>query len=67
MGAAGIGGMIAVNFLLALAGEAAFCVGIYLVIPLIMAANVVAYRRVFPATRPPILEPPMPSAYPELA
>jgi len=65
--AAGIGGMIAVNFLLALAGEAAFCVGIYLVIPLIMAANVVAYRRVFPATRPPILEPPMPSAYPELA
>ena len=44
----GIGGMVAVNFLLALAGEAAFCIGIYLVIPIITAANLVAYRKVFP-------------------
>ena len=65
--AKGIGGLVAVNFLLALAGEAAFCVGIYLVIPLIMATNVVAYRMVFPAMRQPLFEPPMPSAYPELA
>ena len=45
---AGIGGLIAVNFLLALAGELAFCVGIYLVIPIITATNIVAYRKVFP-------------------
>ena len=44
----GIGGLIAVNFLLALAGELAFCVGIYLVIPVITATNIVAYRKVFP-------------------
>src|SRR5258706_925092 len=44
----GIAGMIAVNFLLALAGELAFCVGLYLVIPIITAANLVAYRKVFP-------------------
>jgi uncharacterized membrane protein len=44
----GIGGLIAVNFGLALAGELAFCVGLYLVIPIITAANLVAYRKVFP-------------------
>jgi hypothetical protein len=44
----GIGSLIAVNFCLALAGELAFCVGIYLVIPIITAANIVAYRKVFP-------------------
>ena len=31
-----------------IAGEAAFCIGVYLVIPLITAANLVAYRKVFP-------------------
>lgn len=44
----GIGGLIGLNFLMALAGELAFCVGIYLVIPIITATNVVAYRKVFP-------------------
>ena len=44
----GIGGMIAANFLIALAGGLAFCVGLYLVIPIITAANLVAYRKVFP-------------------
>jgi hypothetical protein len=44
----GIGGLIAVNFGLALAGELAFCVGLYLVIPIITATNLVAYRKVFP-------------------
>jgi hypothetical protein len=44
----GIGGLIAVNFGLVLAGELAFCVGIYLVIPIITASNLVAYRKVFP-------------------
>ena len=45
----GIGGMIGLNFLMALAGLLVFCVGIYLVIPLITASNLVAYRKVFPA------------------
>ncbi|HTH52201.1 MAG TPA: hypothetical protein VL501_09725, partial [Pyrinomonadaceae bacterium] len=62
----GIGGMIAVNFVLALVGEAACGVGLYLVIPILMAANVVAYRKVFPALSRPTLEPPPPTAYPEL-
>lgn len=44
----GIGGMIAVNFVMVLAGELAFCVGLYLVIPIITATNLVAYRKVFP-------------------
>jgi len=63
----GIGGMIAVNFLMALAGEAAFCVGIYLVIPLMTAANLVAYRKVFPKQLPLSFEPPPPTAYPEIS
>ena len=44
----GIGGVTAINFLLVLAGELAFCVGLYLVIPIITAANLIAYRKVFP-------------------
>ncbi len=44
----GIGGMIGVNLLLALAGYAVCGIGLYLVIPLITATNLVAYRRVFP-------------------
>lgn len=45
----GVTGLFVVNFGLALAGELAFCIGIYLVIPIIIAANVVAYRKIFPA------------------
>jgi len=60
----GIGGMIAVNFLMVLAGELAFCVGIYLVIPLMTAANLIAYRKVFPKRSPMSFEPPPPTAYP---
>lgn len=57
---AGIGGLICVNFLIALVGEMAFCIGIYLAIPIITAANIVAYRKVFPALDLP------PSNYQEL-
>ena len=60
----GIGGMIAVNFVMALAGELAFCIGIYLVIPLMTAANLVAYRKVFPKPAALSFEPPPPTAYP---
>ncbi len=53
----GIGGMIAVNFCLAFLGELAFCIGLYLVIPIITAANLVAYRKVFPLVTTPNLHP----------
>lgn len=45
----GVVGLFLVNFCLALAGELALCVGIYFVLPIIVAANVVAYRKVFPS------------------
>jgi hypothetical protein len=44
----GVGGLIAVNFVMALAGELAFCIGLYLVIPIITVTNLVAFRKVFP-------------------
>lgn len=44
----GVVGLILVNFVLVLVGYAAFCVGIYFAIPIIIAGNVVAYRKVFP-------------------
>ncbi len=47
----GVLGLILVNFALVLAGYAALCVGIYFVIPVIIATNVVAYRKVFPALK----------------
>ena len=54
----GVGGLIGVNFLLCLAGYAAFCVGIYFVIPILIATNVVAYRRVFPGGNTNRFDPP---------
>lgn len=59
----GISGLIGVNFLLTLAGALVFCVGIYLTIPLILASNLVAYRKVFPKADPPNFYPPPPEAY----
>ncbi|MBK8467020.1 MAG: hypothetical protein IPL32_14460 [Chloracidobacterium sp.] len=59
----GIGGLILVNMGLALLGELAFCIGLYLMIPIITAANVVAYRKVFPAANPRNFAPPPPNAY----
>lgn len=46
----GVVGLILVNFGLVLVGELAFCVGVYFVIPILVAGNVVAYRKVFPST-----------------
>jgi uncharacterized membrane protein len=60
---AGIGGLILVNMGLVLAGELAFCVGLYLMIPILTATNVVAYRKVFPALNAPNLNPPPPNLY----
>ncbi|MFN0279543.1 MAG: hypothetical protein ACKVRN_13255 [Pyrinomonadaceae bacterium] len=44
----GVAGLLGLNFLLAIAGYIALCIGIYFVIPIIIAANVTAYRKVFP-------------------
>ena len=46
----GVAGLFAAGFVVALVGYAMLCIGIYLVLPLIIAANLVAYRKVFPAT-----------------
>jgi hypothetical protein len=44
----GIGGLIGVNFVMALLGELACGIGLYLMIPILTATSVVAYRKVFP-------------------
>lgn len=44
----GVTGLIGLNFVMILAGYAALCVGVYFVIPIMLATTVVAYRRVFP-------------------
>ena len=44
----GIAGLILMQFGIVLLGELAFCVGIYLTIPILTATSLVAYRKVFP-------------------
>jgi hypothetical protein len=44
----GIGGLIVVQFGLIILGELMLCVGLYLMIPILTATNLVAYRKVFP-------------------
>ncbi|MGD9564282.1 MAG: hypothetical protein AB7F88_17475 [Pyrinomonadaceae bacterium] len=46
----GVVGLFVVGFVVCLVGYLALCVGIYLAIPLVIAANMVAYRKVFPAS-----------------
>ncbi len=46
--AGGIGGLIVVQFGLIVLGELMLCVGIYLMIPILTATTMVAYRKVFP-------------------
>ena len=50
----GVVGLIAVNFVLVLAGYLSLCIGVYFVIPVLIAGNVVAYRRVFPRIGSPM-------------
>jgi hypothetical protein len=60
----GIAGLVLVNFGLMMLGYVAFCIGLYFVIPVMIAGNVAAYRRVCPSleTRPNF-NPPPPDAY----
>lgn len=59
----GIAGLFGVGFLAAIAGYLLFCIGIYLVLPLIITANVVAYRKIFPAGARDYAAPPPPTSY----
>ncbi|MGB7070095.1 MAG: hypothetical protein WBD22_11430 [Pyrinomonadaceae bacterium] len=44
----GIGGLIAVNFVILFVGQLALCIGAYFALPILMAGNVMAFRKVFP-------------------
>jgi len=44
----GIAGMIVLQFAMVILGWLIFCVGLYLIIPILTATNLVAYRKVFP-------------------
>ncbi len=59
----GVGGLIAVNFGLMILGYLALCIGLYFVIPVMIASTVVAYRKVFPANEYTNFDPPPPTAY----
>jgi hypothetical protein len=62
----GVVGLFVVGFALNLLGMMLFCIGVYLAIPLIIAANVVAYRRIFPAAANNqnfVVPPPPPNAF----
>jgi hypothetical protein len=46
----GVVGLFVVGFVVSLAGYLVFCIGIYLVIPLIIGSTCVAYRKIFPVS-----------------
>jgi len=62
----GVAGLWAISFILALIGYMLLCIGIYFTIPIIIAGNVVAYRKVFPSLNPPGLVPSPPGTYPKI-
>ena len=45
---AGMAGLFGVGFVVAIVGYLMLCVGLYLVLPLIMMAQAVAFRKIFP-------------------
>lgn len=59
----GVAGLLLVNFGIVLIGQLALCVGVYFVIPILIAGNAVAYRKVFPALQPQNFNPPPPNVY----
>ena len=62
-----VGGLIVLfifEFMIALLGILALCIGIFFVIPIIYAANAFAYRQVFPLIEQHFnMSPPPPNAY----
>jgi hypothetical protein len=64
MNLGGVASLFGVGFLVSLAGMMVFCVGIYLAMPLVLAAQVVAYRKIFPGRlEPEFTAPPPPGMY----
>jgi hypothetical protein len=59
----GVTGLLLLNFGIVILGQLALCVGVYFVIPIVMAGNVVAYRKIFPPLHPTNYAPPPPSTY----
>jgi hypothetical protein len=59
----GVVGIILCGMGLIFVGYLAFCVGVYFTIPIIIAGNLVAYRKLFPALPPGNFNPPPPNAY----
>jgi hypothetical protein len=56
----GVVGLFAVGIVVCLVGYLMLCIGIYLVLPLILMANAVAYRKIFPPLGPLNYDPPPP-------
>ena len=61
---AGMAGLLGVGMVVVFVGYLALCVGVYFTIPLIIMAQAVAYRKIFPARPPQFLDPPPPGIYP---
>ena len=59
----GVAGFVVVGFGINLVGALLFCIGIYFTIPIIIAGNIVAYRKVFPRPDAQTFNPPPPDAY----
>lgn len=59
----GVAGMIGVGTVVCFAGYLVFCVGIYLVIPLIFMSQAVAYRKIFPRMTSFSVDPHAPNHY----
>ncbi len=59
----GVAGLWGLGFILSLVGMLVFCIGIYFVIPVMTAANILAYRKVFPSDKN-YNQPPQPNAFP---
>lgn len=60
----GVAGLVVVNFAMVFVGYLALCIGMYFVIPIMIAGNAVAYRRVFPSLEARTnLAPPPPDSY----
>ncbi len=59
----GVAGLFGVGMVVAIIGYLMLCIGLYLVIPMIFAANVVAYRKIFPGSTERFGAPPPPNYY----
>ena len=59
----GVAGLWAVGFCINLVGLLLFCFGIYFTIPILIAGNIVAYRKVFPRLDAQSFNPPPPDAF----